>query len=184
MTCVLHPMRLCLPIIMLLALAVAAPTRALAKDGVETAGDILRFAMPAMAGGFSLLRGDKEGAVQLVKSVALSSALAFGLQQGINSPRPDASGNDSFPSGHAVNAFSAAAYMDHRYGWKYGLPSYLAAAFVGYSRIHEDKHDLKDVAVGALLGWGVSHIFVTPLPIRAGAEVGHNGALLRISATW
>ena len=184
MTRVLHRVRHCLPVVALFTLAVAMPSGAQAKDGVETAGDILRFAMPAMAGGYSLLRGDEEGAVQLIKSVALSSALAFGLQQGINSPRPDASGNDSFPSGHAVNAFSAAAYMDHRYGWKYGLPSYLVAAFVGYSRIHEDKHDLKDVVVGALLGWGVSHIFVTPLPVTAGAEVGHDRALLRISATW
>lgn len=178
-----HRPRLLMSAIAFLAFC-GAPQYAMAKDGIETAGDVMRVAMPVLAGGYSLIRGDKEGAVELLKSVALASAFAFGMKEAVTSSRPDGSNEDSFPSAHTTNAFSAAAYMDHRYGWKFGLPSYLAAGFVGFSRIHADRNHVADVAVGALIGWGVSHLFVSPLPVTAGAEVSHDGALLRLRAKW
>lgn len=164
---------------------VLAPLDAEAGErDIERAGDGVRWALPALAGGISLARGDEEGVVQFAKSFVLSSALTWGLKETVNVRRPDGSGNDAFPSGHTTNAFSAAAYMDHRYGWKYGLPSYVAAGFVGYSRIEADKHDVKDVVAGAFLSWTVSHLFVTPLPVEAHGEVGPDRALIRISAQW
>lgn len=168
---------------MVVGMLILAPTNARA-DGIETAGDIMRVAMPALAGGFSLFKDDDEGILLLAKSLFVSSALTLGTQQAISSTPPNGLGDNSFPSGHTANAFTAAAYMDHRYGWKYGLPSYLAAGFVAYSRVHADKHDIKDVVGGALISWTVSHLFVTPLPININGDVGPDRALLRISARW
>lgn len=169
----------------ILAVMWLAPAAAPAGDrDLERAGDGVRVALPALAGGISLIRGDEAGLVRFAKSFALSSALTLGLKEAIHSPRPDGSSNDAFPSGHTTNAFSAAAYLDHRYGWKYGLPSYLAAGFVGYSRIEADKHNVEDVLAGAFLSWTVSHLFVTPLPVQANGEIGPDRALIRISAQW
>jgi membrane-associated phospholipid phosphatase len=169
----------------LAALMILSPvTAARASETIKDAGTAVTAALPLIAGGVSLLNGDEEGAVQLVKSVVVSSGLAFGLSRAFKSRNPDGTVNDTFPSNHATVAFGAASYMDHRYGWKYGLPSYLAAGFVGYSRIEADKHNLVDIVGAAVLSWGVSHLFVTPLPVDAGAEVTPDRALLRISARW
>lgn len=166
-----------------LILLAAVPAAGGDKD-IERAGDGVRVALPVLAGGMSLLRGDEDGLVQFAKSFVVSSGLAFGIKKATNFERPDGTGDDAFPSGHTTNAFSAASYLDHRYGWKYGLPAYMAAGFVGYSRLEADEHDFKDVATGALLSWTVSHLFVTPLPITASGEVGPDRALLRVSAQW
>jgi membrane-associated phospholipid phosphatase len=48
--------------------------------------------------------------------------------------------------------FTAAAVVDARYGWKAGMPAYLVAGFVGYSRIRMQKHFPTDVIAGAALG--------------------------------
>lgn len=160
-----------------------AGARADDKD-VEHAGDVMRVALPVLAGGISLMKDDEEGVVQLIKSFAVSSALTFGLQKAIKATPPDGIGRDSFPSGHSANAFSAASYLDHRYGWRYGLPAYLAAGFVAYSRVEADKHRVHDVAAAAFISWTVSHIFVKPLPVETGAEPRKGGALLRISTSW
>jgi membrane-associated phospholipid phosphatase len=66
--------------------------------------------------------------------------------------RPDGSDSLSFPSGHASNAFALATVADRHYGWKLGVPAYLAASAVGLSRISNDKHHLSDVLAGATLG--------------------------------
>ena len=42
-------------------------------------------------------------------------------------------GDFSFPSGHTSAAFTGAAFMDYKYGLKYGLPAYILASFVGWS---------------------------------------------------
>jgi membrane-associated phospholipid phosphatase len=169
---------------LLAALLIVPSAGAQASETIKDAGTAVTAALPLIAGGFSLLNGDEEGAVQLIKSVVVSSGLAFGLSRAFKSRNPDGTVNDTFPSNHATVAFGAASYMDHRYGWKYGLPSYLAAGFVGYSRIEADKHNLVDIVGAAFLSWGVSHLFVTPLPVEAGADVTPDHALLRISARW
>jgi membrane-associated phospholipid phosphatase len=170
--------------ILTVAASLLAGSGAAHADDIKKAGDVLRFAMPIFAGGYSLASGDDEGLVQFAKSFLVSSGIAFGLKKAIHSERPNHKDDESFPSGHVVNAVSAASYLDHRYGWKFGLPSYLLAAFVGYSRVESHEHHVIDVVGGAFLSWGVSHIFVTPLPLQLGAEVGRDRALLRISAQW
>ena len=67
--------------------------------------------------------------------------------------RPDGSNQLSFPSGHTSTAFAWATVANAHYGWKAGVPSYLAASAIGLSRITNDKHYLSDVVAGATLGF-------------------------------
>ncbi len=74
------------------------------------------------------------------------------LKAAVRRERPDGSDDQSFPSGHASNAFVLATVVECHYGWQLGLPSYALAAAIGYSRIVRDKHYLSDVLAGATLG--------------------------------
>lgn len=67
--------------------------------------------------------------------------------------RPDGSDRLSFPSGHTSTAFAWATVAQEHYGWKAGVPSYLAAGAIGLSRISRNKHHLSDVLAGAALGY-------------------------------
>ena len=76
-----------------------------------------------------------------------------------------ASGRWSFPSGHTASAFIGAGFLQRRYGWKYGVPAYLAAGFVGASRVITKWHWIGDVIIGAGIGIGVNYLFTTPYQV-------------------
>jgi len=136
---------------------VTASTPALA-DGIKTAGEVLRIALPVAAGAYSLYREDYDGILQLGVSEVISEGISLGLEHLIREQRPNKSDFHSFPSDSAAVAFSAASYLQIRYGWDYGAPAYVVAAFVGYSRVEAKEHHWWDVVAGAALGWGASEI--------------------------
>jgi membrane-associated phospholipid phosphatase len=74
------------------------------------------------------------------------------LKKAIHRQRPDGSDQMSFPSGHSSSAFAIATVAEEHYGWRVGIPSYLAASAIGLSRISGNKHYLTDVLAGAALG--------------------------------
>jgi membrane-associated phospholipid phosphatase len=74
------------------------------------------------------------------------------LKKAATRTRPDGSNRRSFPSGHTSSAFALATVAKRHYGWKAGVPSYLAASAIGFSRIERSKHHLSDVVAGATLG--------------------------------
>jgi len=129
---------------------------------VETAGDVLLYAMPAVALGSTVIIGDGKGTWQFAKGFVLNQAVTIGLKYAINKPRPYDNGDKAFPSGHTSTTFQSAAFIQRRYGWKYGIPAYLLASFTGYSRINANKHDGWDVLAGAIIGVGSSYIFTKP----------------------
>ena len=137
---------------------VTSTSPALAGDGVKTAGEILRIALPVAAGGYSLYKQDYDGVLQLTVSEVITEGTSLVLQHFIKERRPDKSDWHSFPSDSAAVAFSAASYLQIRYGWDYGLPAYAVAAFVGYSRVEAKKHHWGDVVAGAVLGWAASEL--------------------------
>jgi membrane-associated phospholipid phosphatase len=58
----------------------------------------------------------------------------------------------SFPSGHASTSFATAMVLQEHYGWKIGLPAFLAASYTGVSRVYANQHWASDVVFGAALG--------------------------------
>jgi membrane-associated phospholipid phosphatase len=156
-------------------------------DGVKTAGEILRIALPVAAGGFSLYKQDYDGILQLGVSEVISEGTSLVLQHLIREQRPDKSDFHSFPSDSAAVAFSAASYLQIRYGWDYGLPAYAIAGFVGYSRVEADKHHWQDVLAGAVLGWAASEITtVRYRNVQINASPGYRDTPLgfSVSAIW
>ena len=66
--------------------------------------------------------------------------------------KPDGTGGYSFPSGHASTTFATASVLERHFGWKAGIPTYIAATYVATSRLHENRHFLSDVIFGASVG--------------------------------
>ena len=71
-------------------------------------------------------------------------------------------GSGSFPSGHAIAAFSIATVVSRRYGNHRWIPyaAYGMAAVVGFSRLTLSAHFLSDVFMGAALGYSISRFDV------------------------
>jgi membrane-associated phospholipid phosphatase len=132
-----------------------------ASDAIETAGDILQFALPVTAAGLTLAYWDGKGAIQFGESAGVTVGVTYALKYTVNETRPNG-GHQSFPSGHTSISFSAAEFMRKRYGWGYGVPAYMAAAFVAYSRVEANEHYPHDVIAGAAIGIASSFIFTTP----------------------
>jgi membrane-associated phospholipid phosphatase len=73
------------------------------------------------------------------------------MKVAINRTRPNG-GPYSYPSGHTSTAFATAAVIESHFGPRWGIPAFLAASYVGLSRLQQDKHYISDVAAGAILG--------------------------------
>lgn len=128
---------------------------------IETSGDVLLFTLPAMALTGSLIAKDYKGTWQFAKGFALNQAVTIGLKYATDKDRPFGNGDRAFPSGHTSTTFQSAAFIQKRYGWKYGIPAYALAGFTGYSRINAQKHDGWDVLAGAAVGIGSAYLFTT-----------------------
>lgn len=105
---------------------------------------------------------------QGVEAMAVSGLEVEVLKLTVRRERPDGSDPYSFPSGHSAAAFSVATAAAETWGWKAGVPAFLAAAFIGYSRLELDKHYLSDVVFGA--GLGISAGRAVALSHRARAD--------------
>ena len=138
------------------SLLIAMPAQAGSSDNIDKAGDILSFAIPAVAYGSTYYMDDKEGREQFYYSFATNVAATYALKSVIDKERPDGSDDDSYPSGHTSRAFQGASFIHKRYGLKYSVPAYIGAGFVAYSRIEADEHDAIDVLAGAALGMASS----------------------------
>jgi len=147
------------------------------KDSFFTySGDVLRFALPASALGYSILIKDLDGAKEWGWSVGAAVVLAEGLKYAVGRPRPYQERYErgrSLPSGHTAAVFAGAAYWQRRYGWEAGVPAYLLAATVGYSRVWSANHYWSDVIAGAAIGTVFPYLFTKPyekVHINAGVE--------------
>ncbi|KKN44849.1 hypothetical protein LCGC14_0689050 [marine sediment metagenome] len=132
------------------------------NKAIETTGDIILFALPATAFSSSLIIGDSKGTFQFSKGFVLNQALTIGIKYATNKKRPYNNGDRAFPSGHTSTTFQSAAFIQRRYGWKYGIPAYALAGFTGYSRIEAQRHDGWDILAGAAIGIGSAYLFTTP----------------------
>ena len=132
------------------------------RKAVRTSGDVLAFVTPVASLTTVLVlqdwKGLKQGALAGVSTIGMTYALKYLIKK----ERPDGSDKHSFPSMHTSVSFTGAAFIQRRYGWKWGIPAYAIASYVGWSRTYAKKHDWWDVVAGAALGAGSAYIFTRP----------------------
>ena len=152
---------------------------------IERAGDILQLTIPLTAYGMTFMVDDHAGRRGFSKTFFSTMSATYALKYAIPKERPDG-GGQSFVSGHTSAAFSGAAFIQRRYGWKYGIPAYLCASFVGWSRVKARKHDSDDVFRGAAIGLLSSYVFTKPYneTIRISPFVGDRKFGLAFQFLW
>jgi membrane-associated phospholipid phosphatase len=143
-------------------LALASASALASVAGERRAGDTLSLALPLGTLAVEAWRGDWQGAWQLTQTFALTTGVTEVLKNTTGVTRPDGSDDRSFPSGHAARAFSAATYVHRRHGWPTALPLYVAATYVGHTRVQARRHRWSEVAVAAGLAYGFASWRVHP----------------------
>lgn len=90
--------------------------------------------------------------MDLIQSLAMSEALTQTLKFATHRERPDLSGHNSFPSGHAADTFAFATALERHLGWRYAVPAYTFASYVAISRLPANRHWFSDAVFGASVG--------------------------------
>jgi membrane-associated phospholipid phosphatase len=90
--------------------------------------------------------------MDLIRALLISEGLTQGLKYTVRRERPDQSGRNSFPSGHAADTFAFATALERHLGWRGAVPAYIFSSYVASSRLHENRHFLSDVVFGAAVG--------------------------------
>ena len=166
-----------------LSFLVAGSSAALAVS-TESAGTDVAVALPLIAGGITLYKGDWTGMAELGADTVATVGLAYGLKHVVREERPDHSDFESFPSDTAALAFAPAQFLWDRYGWQVGVPAYAAATFVGWSRVDAKKHHWYDVATSAGFAFGFSKLFTSRYRAPGlvyGAEASPDGGYIHLS---
>jgi membrane-associated phospholipid phosphatase len=148
------------------ALGLYAATPAAANDANVMATDILDGVVPLAGLAVAYFKDDTEGQKQWLRNICVNQGLTWALWPIFNQTslgeRPNGDPRNSFPSGHVSLVMSGATFLDRRYGWRWGVPAYVASAYVAYVRVDENKHHWRDVIASAVLSYGVAMLFVTP----------------------
>ena len=154
------------------------------RKAVRTSGDVLVFVTPVAGLAAILATQDWQGLKQGVFTGITTVGVTYALKYIVKKERPDRSDNPSVPSMQTSVSFAGAAFIQRRYGWKWGIPAYALSTYVGWSRVYGKKHDWWDVAAGAAIGAGSAYIFTRPfakkhdLNISPVAGDGHYGVYM------
>jgi membrane-associated phospholipid phosphatase len=114
----------------------------------------------------------------LLQAIGVAEVITQSLKYATQRERPDGSGANSFPSGHAADTFAFATALERHLGWKGAVPAYLFSTYVAMSRLQENRHYLSDVAFGSAVGiiagrtvtrHGRSNYSYTVAPVPGGA---------------
>lgn len=169
-----------------LLIFLSLPLDARKRDAFEIYGDIFQF-LPVAAAVYTLTQKDYKGLSQLAIGSGSVLAATFAIKYtfaGISrnhenwakiSKRPDSNLYEGFPSGHTSFAFSAAGFMQRRYGWQWGVPTTILATLVGVSRITSQRHTITQVIAGAILGYGVSYLVANRLDKNTNINIDIDG---------
>ncbi len=156
-------------------------------DADRSAGDLIQLALPAAGLAAAWWQGDSTGAKQWAYTMAATGLSTQVLKQAFNNTalgeRPNG-GNQSFPSGHTSSACAGAAFIGRRYGWQYGIPAFVPAAFVAYSRVDEGLHHWRDVVAGCALGATLSYYLTESKQQSLAITPDVLGGHLAVTAVW
>lgn len=96
----------------------------------------------------------------MFEALLITEGLTGGMKLAFSRDRPNG-GSYGFPSSHASRTFCVATVLEILHGPWFGVPAYMFAGAVGYSRIDKNVHYLSDVFFGAVLGsaigWGTAN---------------------------
>ncbi len=116
----------------------------------------------------------------LIRALIVSQTLTQGIKATVRRDRPTGE-CCAFPSGHSSAAFATASVLERHIGYRGAWPTYVLAAYVAASRLHDNRHVLSDVLFGSALGiasgWtvvgrhGRSNYALMPVPVRGGVMV-------------
>ncbi len=155
----------CVSTVLVALLSLCPATAAAGNDPDLLTADVLTGVIPVTGLAVAYFSGDTQGEKQWLRnagvSLVVTSALKLAFNQTGLGKRPNGDPY-SFPSGHEAFVMSGAVFLGERYGWKWGLPAYLGAAYVGYVRVDEGKHHWRDIIASTLLSYGVGLLTVTP----------------------
>jgi len=150
-------------IVCLLSLVLTAARPARGADAIS--GHVVMAALPVTALAIAFFKDDTEGEKQWLRNTLANQLVTSLARLGFNytslGERPTGNGY-GFPSGHVAFAGSGAAFLSERYGWKYGVPAWLATGYVAWARVDNRDHHWQDVVVASALSWGIGKLFVTP----------------------
>ena len=114
--------------------------------------------------------------MDLIQAVALSEGMTQTLKYVTRRERPDHSGRNSFPSGHAADTFAFATALERHLGWRYAVPAYVFSSYVAMSRLPANRHWLSDAvfgaSVGIIAGRTVTSHEASPYPVAVAAVPG------------
>ena len=130
------------------------------EDGpVVELGENLSTMIAGTAYATSLAAKDYRGFVFMGLHHATSSLVTKALKDGVGQRRPGDQDSRSFPSGHTNTAFAGAAFMQQRYGPRWGIPSYISALIVAWSRVYGNKHYVNDIigsaSIASFSAWAI-----------------------------
>jgi hypothetical protein len=83
---------------------------------IETLGTGVAIALPVIAGGITLWKGDRVGSAQFIVETVLTVGKAYALKNIIREQRPDDSDYHSFPSDTTALAASGSSFLWRHYG--------------------------------------------------------------------
>src|SRR5262245_25375150 len=90
--------------------------------------------------------------MDLIQALAVSEGLTQTIKFATHRERPDGSGHNSFPSGHAADTFAFATALERHLGWKGAVPAYIFSSYVAISRLPANRHWLSDAVFGSAVG--------------------------------
>lgn len=151
---------------------------------IANIGDVTQLVPPALGLGMTLGARDWQG----LKQYGWAALTSFGvvhLSKEVNEKyRPDATDTRSFPSGHTAASFFGAAYIQQRYGPRWGIPSLVLAGFTGYSRVKAQKHFTDDVISGMAVGLFTNFLFTKPIDPDRAAKAADMERVRRFRFEW
>jgi membrane-associated phospholipid phosphatase len=136
-----------------------AGTGAALADEIESVGTDVAVALPVIAGGIAVYKGDWNGIGELGIDTLATVGTVYALKHIVREERPDHSDFQSFPSDTVALSASGSSFLWARYGWQYGLPALMASEFVAYSRVEAKKHHWYDTLASSGIAAGYALVF-------------------------
>lgn len=129
--------------------------------------DVITGVVPLGALALTYAKDDAAGRRQYLWSMGTSLVIVNGARLAFNQhewgERPNGHPY-GFPSGHLAFLGAGAAFLQDRYGWKWGVPAWAGTAYMAWVRVEDDHHHWRDILVATAVVVGASQYFVTPFP--------------------